>query len=70
MTSSPLFIKVAESTDILRPMLHLGCAHACCGDMCGSNDASVVRNGPPDAVKMTFVTPRAASPGRYVAGMH
>ena len=32
--------------------------------------AGVQRNGPPEAVRITRVTPRAAAPGRYPAGMH
>ena len=32
ISSSPLFIMVAESTEILRPMLQFGCAQACSGD--------------------------------------
>ena len=31
ITSRPLFIMVAESTEILRPITQLGCAHACVG---------------------------------------
>ena len=31
---------------------------------------AVVRNGPPEAVRITRFTPRAAAPGRYPAGMH
>ncbi len=31
MSSSPLFIMVAESTEILRPMSQLGWAQACSG---------------------------------------
>ena len=47
---------VAESTEILRPIDQLGCAHACSGvtflNCCGSS----VRNGPPEAVRMIFST--------------
>ena len=65
MTSSPLFISVAESTEILRPIFHFGCAQASSGvTLRAAAPASVQRNGPPEAVKITRVTPRAASPGR------
>jgi len=64
MTSRPLFISVAESTEILRPIFHFGCAQASLGVTCASLAASVVRNGPPEAVRMRRVTPRFSSPGR------
>ena len=35
ITSRPLFIIVAESTEILRPIDQLGCAHASSGVTCG-----------------------------------
>ena len=31
ITSRPLFISVAESTEIFRPITQLGCAQACSG---------------------------------------
>ena len=57
MTSRPLFIIVAESTDIFRPITHFGCAQAWSGVMSCSVDGSRVRNGPPEAVSSTFDTP-------------
>ncbi len=45
MTSSPLFISVAESTEILRPITHFGCAHASSGVT--PSRSSRFRNGPP-----------------------
>src|SRR5260221_10339639 len=57
MTSNPLFISVAESTEILRPMLHFGWAQACSGVTSSSSRRSVRRNGPPDAVSHNFLTP-------------
>jgi hypothetical protein len=63
MTSKPLFIMVAESTEILRPITHLGCATACSGVICVSASSGVVRNGPPEAVSKILLTPpRAMSP--------
>ena len=50
MTSSALFIIVAESTEILRPMTQLGWAQASSGVTLCSVAGSRVRNGPPDAV--------------------
>ncbi len=57
-------MSVAESTEILRPIFHFGWAQASSGVTCAILAAAVLRNGPPEAVKMTRVTPRAASPGR------
>ena len=47
ITSRPLFIIVAESTEILRPITQLGCAHASSGVTCGSSASGRVRKGPP-----------------------
>ncbi|MNT52153.1 hypothetical protein D3C72_1891640 [compost metagenome] len=58
MTSRPLFIMVAESTEILRPMTQLGWAQAWSGEISCSVAGSRVRNGPPDAVSSTLATPR------------
>jgi hypothetical protein len=52
MTSSALFIIVAESTEILRPMTQFGCAQACSGVTVPSVSGARVRNGPPEAVRM------------------
>jgi hypothetical protein len=50
ITSSALFIIVAESTEILRPITQLGCAQASSGVTPSSKPRSRSRNGPPDAV--------------------
>ena len=50
ITSRPLFISVAESTEILRPITHFGCAHASSGVT--PSRSSRFRNGPPDAVSI------------------
>ena len=50
MTSSALFIIVAESTEILRPITQLGCAHASSGVTRAKRAGLAPRNGPPDAV--------------------
>ena len=50
ITSSPLFIMVAESTEILRPITQVGCAQACAGVTASSDSSGAARNGPPEAV--------------------
>ena len=68
ITSSALFIMVAESTEILRPMAKLGCAQAWLGVMAGKSASGVCRNGPPDEVSMMRSMRRAhwlASSGRH-----
>ena len=50
MTSSALFIIVAESTEILRPITQFGCAQASSGVTPCSVAGSRWRNGPPEAV--------------------
>src|SRR5260364_230083 len=52
MTSSALFIIVAESTETLRPIDQLRCAQASAGVTSARDAASRVRNGPPDAVRI------------------
>ena len=56
ITSKALFIMVAESTEILRPMLQLGWAQASWGVTWDRVLGSRVRNGPPDAVRMILLT--------------
>src|SRR6185436_730114 len=58
ITSRPLFIMVAESTEILRPITQLGCAQACSGVTAPRLSGDAERNGPPDAVRMIFRSPR------------
>src|SRR5882762_6943266 len=48
MTSNPLFIMVAESTEILRPMTQFGCAHASSGVTRCSSARERALKGPPD----------------------
>ena len=50
MNSRPLFMSVAESTEILRPITQFGCAQASSGVTARERARSVSRNGPPDAV--------------------
>ena len=50
MISNPLFIIVAESTEIFAPMLQFGWATACSGVTFSIKAESFSRNGPPDAV--------------------
>ena len=47
---------VAESTEILAPMLQFGCATACSGVISAISASDFWRNGPPDAVRMIFST--------------
>ena len=47
ITSSPLFIIVAESTEILRPITQFGCAHASSGVTPASSPARVSGTGRP-----------------------
>ena len=54
MTSSPLFIMVAESIVTLLPIFQLGCFKACSGVMSLSSSLEVFLKGPPDAVKISL----------------
>ena len=68
MNSSPLFMSVAESTEILRPMTQFGCAQACSGrDLLETRAIGQSRNGPPEAVSRMRRTPGGASPRTRVA---
>ena len=70
ISSRPLFIRVAESTEILRPMRQRGCAQACSGVTSAICSRVARRNGPPDAVSRIRRTPAGAAPVRSVCGMH
>src|SRR5437867_2964892 len=48
ITSSPLFISVAESTVIFLPIFQVGCAKASSGVTWASDSNGRRRNGPPD----------------------
>ena len=66
MTSRPLFISVAESTEIFGPIDHLGWATACSGVTASSSARLRPRNGPPEAVRVIARTPRCMRPsGRH-----
>jgi len=65
MTSSALFIIVAESTEILRPITQLGWAQASSGVTSASVAGSRWRNGPPEAVSTMWSD--AAAGGGSVA---
>ena len=56
ITSRPLFIMVAESTEILRPMLQFGCAQAWSGVTLPKLSSGAARSGPPEAVSTIFST--------------
>jgi hypothetical protein len=65
MTSSPLFMSVAESTVIFGPMRQVGCCSACSGVTRASSVAGSVRNGPPDAVRSNRATSWRLTPCRH-----
>ena len=56
ISSSPLFIMVAESIVIFAPMFQLGCASACSRVTFFISSAVLPKNGPPDAVRMIFAS--------------
>ncbi|CAI8251437.1 MAG: Uncharacterised protein [Prochlorococcus marinus str. MIT 9313] len=62
MTSSPLFIKVAESTVILRPMLQLGWLVASAMVAFSRSFADQSRKAPPDAVSWMWRSPGVGTP--------
>ena len=71
ITSRPLFIMVAESTEILRPITQFGCAQACVGrHVAQSSRRRASRNGPPDAVSRMRRTPARRRARREAAGRH
>lgn len=65
MTSSPLFISVEESMDILAPIFQVGCARAWTGVTASKSAIVLPRNGPPEAVTHSFETSRGFSPSRH-----
>jgi hypothetical protein len=69
INSRPLFIMLAESTEILRPMDQFGCAQACSGETCAALNG-VWRKGPPEAVSKIRRTPTALRPRAKSCGMH
>ena len=59
ITSRPLFISVAESMVIFRPIRHVGWRSASSGPTFLSSAAEWLRNGPPDAVRISRpISPR------------
>ncbi len=65
MTSSPLFIRVAESMVILRPIDHVGWLRASAGVMAAKVSRGRVRKGPPDAVRTRRRTSAGERPSRH-----
>ena len=65
ITSNPLFIMEAESIVILAPMSQLGCFSACALVTVVSCSIVQVRNGPPEAVSITFSIWLPISPARH-----
>src|SRR5579883_2492025 len=70
ISSSPLFMRVAESTEIFRPITQLGWAQAASGVAAAIASAPQSRNGPPEAVSRIRRTPFGVSPVREPAGRH
>ena len=70
ISSRPLFMSVAESTEIFRPITHFGCAQACSGVTAASASCGVSRKGPPEAVNSTRRTPGALTPAAQPGGKH
>ena len=68
ITSRPLFIIVAESTEILRPIDQFGCAHASSGVTAPNCASGRSRNGPPEAVSRMRRTPRLRGIARVARG--
>ena len=62
ISSSPLFIMVAESTEIFAPITQLGCAMAWRGVTSAISTSERVRNGPPEAVRISRSTLSPRSP--------
>ena len=62
MSSRPLFASVAESTVILGPMDHVGCARASSTVTDSSSSSDRFLNGPPDAVRTTESTVSGGRP--------
>ena len=62
MTSRPLFMSVAESTVILRPMLQLGCFRASATLTVFSFSTGQSRKAPPEAVRMILRRPFSGKP--------
>ena len=70
INSSPLFMRLAESTEILRPMDQLGCAQACSGVAASICARDHWRKGPPEAVSSTLHTPVREGRVDAEAGRH
>src|SRR5947209_8195690 len=65
MTSSPLFIKLAESIVIFGPIDHVGCRSACSGVTPSSSPVDRLRRAPPEAVIVNRSMARYGSPCRH-----
>src|SRR6267378_2959813 len=70
MTSNPLFIMVAESTEILRPMTQFGCAQASSGVTRCSSARERALKGPPDPVRRILRIPFATDSPAAKGGRH
>ncbi len=67
ISSRPLFIRVAESTEIFRPMLQFGWATACSGVARAMASRVQVRKGPPEAVSRILRIPGGQCPAGLAA---
>ena len=70
ISSKPLFIMVAESTEILRPMFQTGWAQASSGVTSASVSSGRSSSGPPEAVRMQRRTPRNEGNPLRLSGRH
>ncbi len=67
ISSSPLFMSVAELTVMTGPIDHVGCARASAGVTSASSARLRPRNGPPDAVRTIRATSERRPPRRHCA---
>ena len=65
ITSRPLFIRVAESIVIFRPIRQVGWLSAACTVTFARSSGAMCRNGPPEAVRMRRRTSDASRRCRH-----
>ena len=66
MTSSPLFINVAQSTVIFGPMVQFGCRRASSRVFTAASSRFMPRNGPPEQVNISrLISLRSAQPCKH-----
>ena len=70
MTSKPLFISVAESMVMRRPIFQVGWFNACSTVIEENCDFGVCRNGPPEAVSQMLLELRPCVRRAGIGGPH